>query len=216
MYLAALPVILTMRSSTVVNESSQVAMLQDQQKQKEARPPGVLRQMWGWLYERNFMLRQSAVLLVVVIVIAMIEDGSLTNDPNFSIFSLLYEISSAFGTVGLSLGYPNTVTSFSARWSVASKVLLCGVMLMGRHRGLPSELDSAVAIVSRRQDEDVSSQSPPNPTVIEALERSLASEMLPRTSFVLSERSFDAGDMVIRSRSRTLPHKPSLFEHESV
>jgi hypothetical protein len=163
------------------------------------------------------MLRQSAVLLVIVIAIAMIEDGPLTNDPNFSIFSVLYEISSAFGTVGLSLGYPNTVTSFSARWSVASKVLLCGVMLMGRHRGLPSELDSAVAIVSRQQDEDVTLQPPPDPVAVEALERNLTGEMLPRTSFALDDRrSVDLGRGLVRSRSRTLPSKSGVFAQAMV
>ena len=66
---------------------------------------------------------------------------------------IIFEISSAYGTVGLSLGYPNSVLSFSAQFSVAAKVIMCFVMLLGRHRGLPTSLDTAVRLVSRNEDE---------------------------------------------------------------
>lgn len=36
--------------------------------------------------------------------------------------------------------------SFSGGWRTASKVVLCGVMLRGRHRGLPVALDRAVRL----------------------------------------------------------------------
>lgn len=44
---------------------------------------------------------------------------------------------------GLTLGYPGTVTAFSAQLRPLSKVIMIIILLMGRHRGLPTELDAA-------------------------------------------------------------------------
>ncbi|CAF1253151.1 unnamed protein product [Rotaria magnacalcarata] len=57
-------------------------------------------------------------------------------DPNITLLKIIFETMSAFGTVGLSLGYPNIVSSFATVLSPASKVILIATMLMGRHRGL--------------------------------------------------------------------------------
>ncbi|KAK9370441.1 cation transport protein-domain-containing protein [Lipomyces kononenkoae] len=78
-----------------------------------------------------------------------IAEGPQIEDPNnpaFTIFSVLFEIVSAYGTVGLSLGYPNTDTSFSAQFSVLSKLVIIAMMLRGRHRGLPYALDRAIIL----------------------------------------------------------------------
>ncbi|KAK9479092.1 cation transport protein-domain-containing protein [Lipomyces japonicus] len=80
-----------------------------------------------------------------------IADGSQisdTSNPSFNIFSVLFEVVSAYGTVGLSLGYPNTTTSFSAQFSVISKLVIIAMMLRGRHRGLPYALDRAILLPS--------------------------------------------------------------------
>ncbi|CAM4835803.1 unnamed protein product [Rotaria magnacalcarata] len=57
-------------------------------------------------------------------------------DPNITLLKIIFETISAFGTVGLSLGYPNIVSSFATVLSPASKVILIATMLMGRHCGL--------------------------------------------------------------------------------
>lgn len=59
---------------------------------------------------------------------------------NFS-FNVLFEIISGYGTVGLSVSYSNA--SFSAQWSVPSKLVVIFVMLMGRHREMPDTIDAA-------------------------------------------------------------------------
>jgi Trk-type K+ transport system membrane component len=58
----------------------------------------------------------------------------------------LFEISSAMGTVGLSLSAPHIVTSFSALLKPLSKWIMILVMLIGRHRGLPEGLDSILGL----------------------------------------------------------------------
>lgn len=77
-------------------------------------------------------------------------------------------VCSAYGNVGLSLGYScerwvrvsmntpyadvaatcNDVSfSFSGKWKVGSKLILVSCMLLGRHRSLPDNMDSAIPIV---------------------------------------------------------------------
>lgn len=50
------------------------------------------------------------------------------------------------------MGTNETLTSLSGDFSVFSKVVVCAVMLRGRHRGLPYALDRAVMLPSDRLD----------------------------------------------------------------
>ncbi|BGP21433.1 hypothetical protein JCM10295v2_000308 [Rhodotorula toruloides] len=68
--------------------------------------------------------------------------------PEVNIFSLIFEIVSAYGTVGLSLGNNRTATSLAGVLSTLSKLIVCAVMLRGRHRGLPIAIDRAVLLPS--------------------------------------------------------------------
>ena len=93
-------------------------------------------------------------------IIAIAEGGRLanTNEYSFTLFSVLFEIVSAYGTVGLSLGYPNIDASFSAEFNVVSKLVIIAMQIRGRHRGLPYELDRAILLPSdslhKKEDED--------------------------------------------------------------
>lgn len=92
--------------------------------------------------------------------ICIIEGGQLanTNEYSFSVFSVLFEIVSAYGTVGLSLGYPNTNASFSAQFHALSKLIIIAMQIRGRHRGLPYALDRAVMLpgdLKQQQAEDI-------------------------------------------------------------
>lgn len=62
-----------------------------------------------------------------------------------------YNIDSA--NVGLSLGYPTVNTSLSGQFNTFSKVVICFMMIRGRHRGLPYALDRAIMLPSDRIDE---------------------------------------------------------------
>ena len=48
--------------------------------------------------------------------------------------------------VGLSLGHPTVNTSLSGKFTTASKVAICAMMIRGRHRGLPYAVDRAVLL----------------------------------------------------------------------
>jgi hypothetical protein len=150
MYMSAVPVVLTLRTSTVLQDNQEE--LDIHRSDKHGRPPGHLVQAWRWLQRRNFLLRQASIVFVLTVVIAIIQDAALRTNPDFTIFALLYEVISGYGNVGFSLGYVNTTTSFSAVWSPAAKVLLGVLMLVGRHRGMPHEFDSSVMFISRDRD----------------------------------------------------------------
>ena len=95
---------------------------------------------------RTLLIQDSIILFTIFILICIIEDNNLKTNPNYSIFKILFELTSAYGTVGLSLGYPGVHYSFSGVWSPGSKVLISMVMLLGRHRGLPLSVDRAVQL----------------------------------------------------------------------
>lgn len=58
----------------------------------------------------------------------------------------IFEIVSGYGCVGISVGVPWESYSFSGAWHLTSKLILCAVMLRGRHRGLPVAIDRAILL----------------------------------------------------------------------
>lgn len=86
------------------------------------------------------------MLGVFLIVIAESDRVADNADPSFSVFAILFEVVSGYGNVGLSLGYPTVNTSLSGKFSVVSKLIICAMMIRGRHRGLPYSLDRAIML----------------------------------------------------------------------
>ncbi|KAL8783681.1 MAG: hypothetical protein Q9213_004475 [Squamulea squamosa] len=86
-------------------------------------------------------------VVCAILFITIIETSSFERDPvTYSAFNIIFEVISAYGTVGLSIGLPTAAYSFSGDWHVGSKLILCAVMLRGRHRGLPVAIDRAVLL----------------------------------------------------------------------
>ncbi|KAI0845470.1 TrkH-domain-containing protein [Daldinia vernicosa] len=88
-------------------------------------------------------------LVLAVLVIMIIETKHFLEDPiTYSVFNVVFEVVSAYGCVGISIGSPNEAYSFSGGLYPGSKLVLCAVMIRGRHRGLPVALDRAVRLPS--------------------------------------------------------------------
>jgi Trk-type K+ transport system membrane component len=100
-------------------------------------------------------LAHDAWTIVLALFFIMIVEGSqFSEDPAvYSVFNFLFEIVSAYGCVGISVGIPTANYSFSGSWHVLSKLILCVVMLRGRHRGLPVAIDLAVLLPGDRTAE---------------------------------------------------------------
>lgn len=87
------------------------------------------------------------ILVLAVFMITAIETGQFERDPvSFSTFNIIFEVVSAYGCVGISVGIPWAAYSFCGTWHTASKLVLCVVMLRGRHRGLPVSIDRAILL----------------------------------------------------------------------
>jgi len=88
-------------------------------------------------------------IMLVIFFVCIIERFNLEN-PNkysyFTVFAIIFEITSAYANCGLSLGLPYIGTSFSGSWHVLSKLLIMAVMIRGRTRGLPFLVDYAILI----------------------------------------------------------------------
>ena len=97
-------------------------------------------------------------LVLAVLIIAIIETDHFNKDPvTYSVFNILFEGTSAYACVGLSVGLPNDSFSFSGGLHRGSKLVLCLVMLRGRHRGLPVAIDRAVRLPGeklRKEEEE--------------------------------------------------------------
>lgn len=98
-------------------------------------------------------------LVAAVLVIMTIETHHFLTDPvTYSVFNVLFECISAYACVGLSIGLPTESYSMAGGWYTGSKVMLCLVMLRGRHRGLPVAVDRAVRLpgekLHREEEED--------------------------------------------------------------
>eukprot|EP00027_Filamoeba_sp_ATCC50430_P003249 CAMPEP_0168557208 /NCGR_PEP_ID=MMETSP0413-20121227/9301_1 /TAXON_ID=136452 /ORGANISM="Filamoeba nolandi, Strain NC-AS-23-1" /LENGTH=668 /DNA_ID=CAMNT_0008588221 /DNA_START=5 /DNA_END=2010 /DNA_ORIENTATION=+ len=84
------------------------------------------------------------------LIVCLESDRMEEKNSGFEIFKVIFEIASAYGTVGLSLGYIGSVTSYSGVLTPVSKFLMMSVMFLGRHRGLPSSLDPAIQLYQEK------------------------------------------------------------------
>ncbi|KAK9312153.1 cation transport protein-domain-containing protein [Lipomyces starkeyi] len=165
MYISVYPVVITMRNSNVYEERSlgiyaddPTISLEDQNNltSSDSDPDKMLTRFSpsGRLYFVRQQLRAQLAydlwwMALAVIIISIVEAGSFTRDPvTYSAFNIIFETISAYGCVGISTGLPDQLYSFSGGWHTLSKLVLCAVMLRGRHRGLPVAIDKAILLPS--------------------------------------------------------------------
>ncbi|KEY71269.1 hypothetical protein S7711_02375 [Stachybotrys chartarum IBT 7711] len=74
------------------------------------------------------------------------------SEPAFSVFPIFFEVVSAYGNVGLSLGHPSVMTSLCGQFGVFGKLVICAMMIRGRHRGLPNAIDRAIMLPDEAND----------------------------------------------------------------
>ena len=76
-------------------------------------------------------------LFIFIFLICCFESPRMIpNNPTITVLHVIFEIASAFGGCGLSMGISNISPSLAAVLSTPSKIVLIFVMCMGRHRGL--------------------------------------------------------------------------------
>ena len=155
MYISVFPIAISVRRTNVYEEKSLGIYGSSKEEADDDKQPS---------YVGAHLRRQLSFdlwyIFLGLFIIAIAEGNRLsnTNEYAFTVFSVLFEIVSSYGTVGLSLGYPDINASFSAEFSVVSKLVIIAMQIRGRHRGLPYELDRAILLPSdslhKKEDED--------------------------------------------------------------
>jgi Trk-type K+ transport system membrane component len=149
MYISVLPIALSVRQTNVYEENSLgiYHAKSPSQEEDEDEEGGTTRSYLGSHLRRQLSFDLWYIFLGVF-VICIVEGGQIedSTQPGFTIWTIMFEVISAYGTVGLSLGYPNTDTSFSAQFKTLSKLVIIAMMIRGRHRGLPYSLDRAILL----------------------------------------------------------------------
>jgi Trk-type K+ transport system membrane component len=149
MYISVFPIAISMRRTNVYEERSLGIYgpgdeeTDDGEESKEPNYIGA--------HLRRQLSFDLWYIFLGLFVIAIVEGDRLENSAeaaSFNLFAVLFEIVSAYGTVGLSLGYPTTDASFSSQFRVISKLVIIAMQIRGRHRGLPYALDRAILLPS--------------------------------------------------------------------
>lgn len=142
MYISVLPLAISIRRTNVYEEQSLGIYLKGESDEQEDSSTNFIG-----THLRNQLSFDLWFIFLGLFIICIAEGGKLQRgDPRFSIFAVLFEIISAYGTVGLSLGYPNRDQSFSYEFTTVSKLVIIAMMIRGRHRGLPYTLDRAIML----------------------------------------------------------------------
>lgn len=147
MYISVFPIAISMRRTNVYEERS-LGIYSPADDEDSASDDAKEPSYVGAHLRRQLSFDLWYVFLGLFII-AIVEGRRLeSTNSSFSLFAVLFEIVSAYGTVGLSLGYPGTNTSFSAQLRTISKLVIMAMEVRGRHRGLPYTLDRAVLLPS--------------------------------------------------------------------
>jgi len=145
MYCSSYPLVLTLRKTNTYEERSIGLMEHDESA------AGIASHLQKQLaYDIWFQF-------LAFFLVCVIERGRIVRqDPGFSEFNILFEVTSAYGTVGLSTGVPGKDYSLCGSFASLSKVVLLFVMVRGRHRGLPFAIDRSILLpgeeLMRRMD----------------------------------------------------------------
>ncbi|SCV01860.1 LAMI_0G14224g1_1 [Lachancea mirantina] len=158
MYVSVLPLAISIRRTNVYEEQSLGVYVKGNEDSDNENQAHIEKQRLLEDSPKSFIgahLRRQLsfdlwFLFLGLFIICISEGGKIKDPkmPDFTVFQVLFEIVSAYGCVGLSLGYPNTDTSFSAQFNTLSKLIMISMLIRGRHRGLPYKLDRAIILPS--------------------------------------------------------------------
>ncbi|KAF8169153.1 cation transport protein-domain-containing protein [Mycena galopus ATCC 62051] len=154
MYIAVYPVAMTIRSTNVYERES-LGVFEEPPDEEDEEPTDLdkfePRERVGryllWHLERQMSI-DIWWLVWGVFLVAVIERSNLLDEDKkwFDLFRVVFELVSAFGGIGLSLGLPTDNFSFSGALRPLSKLVIIVIMVRGRHRGLPVGVERAVTL----------------------------------------------------------------------
>jgi len=159
MYISVFPIAIAIRASNTYEERSLGIYEKDEEEEDEGAS--------GTTYLLKHMQNQLSFDLwyvflgIFCIAVAEAERIKDLADPAFNMFAIFFEVTSAYANVGLSLGYPDVNVSLCGTFNTFSKIVICIMMIRGRHRGLPYRLDRAIMLPDEHLlDGETTSDSP--------------------------------------------------------
>ncbi|GKT48012.1 low-affinity potassium transport protein [Colletotrichum spaethianum] len=158
MYISVFPIAISIRRTNVYEEKS-LGVYHSPDEDMEGT-----NENSAWSYVGTHLRRQLSFDLWYVFLglfILAITEGHRIQNKDFDVYSVLFEIVSAYGTVGLSLGYPNVNASLCSQFSTGGKLIIIAMQIRGRHRGLPYGLDRAVLLPSESRFEKEAEEAHP-------------------------------------------------------
>ncbi|KAK1623569.1 cation transport protein-domain-containing protein [Colletotrichum phormii] len=168
MYIAIYPIAISIRASNTYEEKA-LGIYGDDSQLDESNGTSYIMS-----HVRNQLSFDLWYIFLGTFCICIAESERIMdlNEPAFSVFPVFFEVVSAYGNVGLSLRHPSVMTSLSGEFTTFSKLVICAMMIRGRHRGLPYSLDRAIMLPS----EESSHSETARRTAAEREERLLVSQ----------------------------------------
>lgn len=147
MYISVFPIAISMRRTNVYEEKSLGIYPMEPENYDEDEQPAPT---YIGAHLRKQLSFDLWYVFLGLFIISIVEGKRLkdTSQYSFQLWSVLFEVVSAYGTVGLSMGYPGVNTSFVGQFQVISKLVIIAMQIRGRHRGLPYSLDRAILLPS--------------------------------------------------------------------
>ena len=146
MYISVFPIAISLRRTNVYEEKSLGVYPAGEEDDDDAQTaPSYIG-----THLRKQLSFDLWYVFLGLFIIAIVEGSLLEDSSKYSsqLFNVLFEVVSAYGTVGLSMGYPGVNASFCSQFKVISKLIIIAMTIRGRHRGLPYALDRAILLPS--------------------------------------------------------------------
>lgn len=146
MYLSALPLAISIRSTNVYEDQSLgIYKLDEETAYTKPKLEYIVAHI------RKQLSDDIWFIFCAVFIICVVEGQHLdAGDIDFDIFRVIFEVVSAYGTVGLTLGYPGSFASFCGEFHAISKLVIMVAMLRGRHRDLPNAIDRSILLPGKK------------------------------------------------------------------
>ncbi|EMT63993.1 Low-affinity potassium transport protein [Fusarium odoratissimum] len=157
MYISIFPIAISIRRTNVYEEKS-LGVYHNKKDEDEEESASALN------YVGTHLRRQLSFDLWYVFVgffLLAISEGESLKAKDFNLFDVLFEVISAYGTVGLSMGVPNVNASLCSQFTVVGKLIIVAMQIRGRHRGLPYGLDRAVLLPSEARFQKEAEENQP-------------------------------------------------------
>ena len=102
-------------------------------------------------FVESFIMKHSFFIGVGVFICAFSEDEFMSNHPEIiNLWYIIFEVVSAYGNVGLSLGEPGRSYSLVGSFGFIGKLTICAIMMLGKHRAMPKEKDAVIDFKCKR------------------------------------------------------------------